>query len=167
MRTTTSYGSPSLSGMTAPAPCFRRRDGLACKVPEFAMGASPSRDGRLPAPAPERNWSLLDDKDRDASWKRLLRADTRVPDREARRDVVRRVLAQIDPKDVVGSLGTVVAAGVQGVDTTPVPGFRSRLVAEPRLIEYCERRMLRFEEDSAFLLAQTQRNGHHVRPLCL
>lgn len=109
-----------------------------------------------------RNWSLLDDKDRDASWKRLLRADTRVPDREARRDVVRRVLARIDPKDVVGSLRTVVAAGVQGVDTTPVPGFRSRLVAEPRLIEYCERRMLRFEEDSAFLLAQTQRNGHHV-----
>ena len=109
-----------------------------------------------------RNWSLLDDKDRDASWKRLLRADTRVPDREARRDVVRCVLAQIDPKDVVGSLRTVIAAGVQGVDTTPVPGFRSRLVAEPRLIEYCERRMLRFEEDSAFLLAQTQRNGHHV-----
>ncbi len=109
-----------------------------------------------------RNWSLLDEKDRDASWKRLLRADTRVPDREARREVVRRVLARVDPKDVVGSLRTIVAAGVQGDDTIPVPGFRSRLVAEPRLIEYCKRRMLRFEEDSAFLLAQTQRNGYHV-----
>src|SRR5439155_7950148 len=84
------------------------------------------------------NLSLLDDKDRDASWKRLLRADTRVHDREARRDVVRRVLARVDPKDVVGSLQAIVAAGVQGDDAAPLPGFRRRLVLEPRLIEYCE-----------------------------
>ena len=109
-----------------------------------------------------RNWSFLDDKDRDASWKRLLRADTRVSDREARRDVVRRVLVRVDPKDVVGSLQAIVAAGVQGEDTSPLPGFRRHLVLEPRLIEYCQLRMLRIEEDSAFLLARTQRNGHHV-----
>lgn len=109
-----------------------------------------------------RNWSFLDDKDRDASWKRLLRADTRVPDREARRDVVRRVLEQVDPKNVVGSLEAIVAAGVQGEDATPLPGFRRRLVLEPRLIKYCQLRMLRFEDGSAFLLARTQRNGYHV-----
>lgn len=109
-----------------------------------------------------RNWSFLDDKDRDASWKRLLRADTRVTDREARRDVVKRVLARIDPKDVVGSLQGIVAAGVQGTGTSRLPGFRSRLVAEPRLIEYCGLRMLRFEEESAFLLRRTQRNGYHI-----
>ena len=84
-----------------------------------------------------RNWSFLDDKDRDASWKRLLRADTRVSDREARRDVVRRVLVRVDPKDVVGSLQAIVAAGVQGEDAAPLPGFRRRLVLEPRLIGYC------------------------------
>lgn len=108
------------------------------------------------------NWSFLDDKDRDASWKRLLRADIRVADRDARRDVVRRVLVQVDPKDVVGSLKTIIAAGVQGVDTAPVPGFRGRLVAEPRLIGYCGLRMVRFEEGSAYLLGRSQRNGYHV-----
>jgi len=109
-----------------------------------------------------RNWSLLDDKDRDASWKRLLRADTQVPDREARRDVVRGVLERIDPEDVVGSLQAVIANGVQGDDMKPVPGFRRRLVSEPRLIEYCGLRMLRFEDDSAFLLARAQRNGYQA-----
>ena len=29
-------------------------------------------------------------------------------------------------------------------------------------MEYCQLRMLRIDEDSAFLLARTQRNGHHV-----
>jgi len=109
-----------------------------------------------------RNWSLLDDKDRDASWKRLLRADTRLSDREARRDVVRRVLVQVEPKDVVGSLQAIVTAGVQGDDAAPLAGFRRRLVVEPRLMEYCRLRMLRLEEDTAFLLARTQRNGYHV-----
>jgi hypothetical protein len=109
-----------------------------------------------------QNWSFLDDKDRDASWKRLLRADTRISDREARRDVVRRVLIQVDPKDVVGSLQAIVAAGVQREDAAPLPGFRRRLVLDPRLMEYCQLRMLRIDEDSAFLLARTQRNGYHV-----
>lgn len=109
-----------------------------------------------------RNWSFLEEKDRDASWKRLLRADTRVPDRDARRDVVRRVLARIDPKDVRGSLQAIVAAGVQGADKAPIPGFRGRLVAEPRLIRYCDRRMVRLEDGTAFLLSRSQRNGYHV-----
>jgi hypothetical protein len=108
------------------------------------------------------NLSLLDDSDRDASWRRLLRADTRVTDREERRDVVRRVLAQVDPKDAIGSLRAIVAAGVQGVDAYSAPGIRSRLVAQPKLIAYCERRMLRLVEDSAFLLKKTQLNGCHV-----
>lgn len=106
--------------------------------------------------------SLLDDSDRDASWRRLLRADTRVADREARRDVVQRVLARVNPQDPIGSLRAIVAAGVQGSDDLPVPGLRSRLVAQPSLFKYCERRMLRLEDGSAFLLSRTQRNGYHV-----
>lgn len=108
------------------------------------------------------NLSLLDDSDRDASWRRLLRADTRVTDREERRDVVRRVLAQVDPKDAIGSLRAIVAVGVQGVDDSPVLGMRGCLVVQPSLIAYCERRMLRLDEDSVFLLKKTQRNGYHV-----
>lgn len=108
------------------------------------------------------NWSLLDDRDRDASWRRLLRADTRVADHQARRDVVRRVLAQVNPQDAIGSLRAIVDAGMQGSDALPVPGLRSRLVTQPLLLKYCKRRMLRLEDGSAFLLSRTQRNGYHV-----
>lgn len=108
------------------------------------------------------NLSLLDDSDRDASWRRLLRADTRVTDREDRRDLVRDVLAQVDPKNPIGSLRAVVSAGVQGIDDSPAPGMRARLVAQPNLIAYCERRMLRLDGNSVFLLKKIQRNGYHV-----
>ena len=113
------------------------------------------------------NWSLLDDKDRDGSWKRLLRADTRVPDREARRDVIQRVLARIDPKDTVGSLRTIIAAGVQGDDAAPLSGLRRRLVNESRLIGYCDGRMLRFEEGFAFLLKRTRRTATTSTCTCM
>jgi hypothetical protein len=63
---------------------------------------------------------------------------------------------------VVGSLQAIIAAGVQGEDATPLQGLRRHLVLEPRLIEYCQLRMLRIEDDSAFLLARTQRNGYHI-----
>jgi hypothetical protein len=139
----------------------RKRHGLACAVPGFLWERALLATGDYLLPR-GRNWSFLDDKDGDASWKRLLRADTRIADREARRDVVRRVLVQVDPKDVVGSLQAIVAAGVQGEDAAPIPGFRRHLVLEPRLMEHCRLRMLRIEEDSAFLLARTQRNGYHV-----
>lgn len=108
------------------------------------------------------NWSFLDEAGRDASWRRLLRADTRVSDRDARRDVVRRVLARIDPADIENSLRAIVAAGVQGADTAPVRGFRKRLVSDPRLIDYCGKRMVRFEDGTAYLMGKAMRNGRHV-----
>ncbi len=108
-----------------------------------------------------RNVSLLD-QGPPASWKRLLRADPGVPERQARRDVVRRVLARVDPADVIGSLQAIVAAGVTDGDAELWPGVRSRLVAEPRLIAYCGKRQLRLADDSAFLLRKVRRNGCHV-----
>lgn len=108
------------------------------------------------------NLSLLDAQDRDASWRRLLRADTRAPDPERRRDLVRDVLAQVDPNDPSNSLQAIVNAGVQGADDSPMPGMRGCLVAQPLLIAYCERRMLRLDNDSIYLLKRTQRNGYHV-----
>ena len=110
-----------------------------------------------------KNWSLLDDKDRDTSWKRLLRGDTNLRDHEARRNVVGRVLARIDPANVEGTLRAIVAAGIQDDDARPMPGIRGRLVADPRLLAFCERRMLRlFEDGTAYLLKRAQRNGTHV-----
>lgn len=109
-----------------------------------------------------RGWSFLDLKDRDATWRRLLRADTSLPDREARRDVVRRVLERINPANVESSLRAIIAAGVRGADDRPVSGFRGLLVRDPGLIDYCDYRIIRLEDDSAFLLRTTQRNGYHV-----
>lgn len=60
-----------------------------------------------------QNFSLLDDLDRDASWRRLLRADTKLDDRERRRDVARSVLERLDPADPEASLRSVIAEGLE------------------------------------------------------
>ena len=61
-----------LRRVSASTPVWPRR------FPEFLMGAgAPWRRATICSRVDE-TWSLLDDKDRDASWKRLLRADTRV-----------------------------------------------------------------------------------------
>lgn len=102
------------------------------------------------------NWNLLRPRDRDASWKRLLQADTKLEDREERRDVVRRVLERVEPDDVKGSLGRIVAGGV-GAGTGP-DDWRAMLVREPRHLAYCTRRNLRWPDDSErVLLLQGER----------
>lgn len=109
-----------------------------------------------------RNLSFLEERDRDASWKRLLRGDTQIPDKAERRDVVRRVLQQVDVKNVDESLRQIVARGVQGEDDFPVPGIRRLLVGNHQLIEYCEKRMIRIEDGTAYLLPSVGRRGGHV-----
>lgn len=106
-----------------------------------------------------RNWSFLVNKGSDATWKRLLRSDTKVADRVARREVVRQVLERLDPADPEGSLRRIVAEGAAGSDPT---GMRRRLVAEARLIQYCGSRELRYEDQTVYLLSKQQRNGYHV-----
>ncbi len=105
------------------------------------------------------NMSLLDDLDRDGSWKRLLRADTKTDGREDRRDVVRDVLASVDSNNVVPSLRAVVDAG----PPPDAPAWRRFLAGDPRLLEYCRRRMLRFHHGrEVLLLKTTQLNGYYV-----
>ena len=106
-----------------------------------------------------RNHSLLNNADRDGSWRRLLRADTRTHSPGARRDVVRRVLERLDLDDVEGSLRAIVA---DGVATLGPRSFRGQMVAEPALIGVCHRRMVRFVDfGTTYLLMTTQRNGYH------
>jgi hypothetical protein len=105
-----------------------------------------------------RNSCLLHDQDRDASWKRLLRADTRVEDREERRDVVRRVLEQLDPADAVTSLRAIVGAGAP----PDAPMWRRLLVSDARLLHGCGRRMLRFEDDTVYVLSSVRLSAYHA-----
>ncbi len=106
-----------------------------------------------------QNMSLLDDLDRDASWKRLLRGDTKIEDHAERRAVVQHVMESLDPADPADSLRTVVNAGPE--DDAPM--WRRLLASNPRLIAECKKRMLRFDpQNTIHLLATTQLNGRHV-----
>ena len=105
-----------------------------------------------------QNFSLLDDLDRDASWKRLFRADTKLDDREQRREIARTVLERMDPADPAASLRSVIDDGLEdGAEE-----WRQVLVEDPRPINECQKRMLRFESGTVYLLATTQLNGYYV-----
>lgn len=105
-----------------------------------------------------RNMSLLDDVDRDASWKRLLRADTKLTDREQRREIARTVLERMNPDDPASSLRSVIADGLEdGAEE-----WRRVLANDARLINACKKRMVRFEPGTVYLLARTQLNGYYV-----
>lgn len=110
------------------------------------------------------NWSLLQNSDRDVSWKRLLRADMGVEERWEKRDIVRRVLERLDPEDLEGSLRAVVADGAQP-DKDDTLGWRRRLVQYPSLLDYCLNRWIRWawdgEDHEAIYLLHRVRRGRH------
>lgn len=115
-----------------------------------------------------RNWSVLDDTDREASWKRLLRGDLRDEEANERRDLVRRLLASLDPDDVEAGLRARIAQGVSPDQEDRAEGvehswdWRDVLVEDPRLFSYMKNSVLRFDEDETiFLLWKSQRNGRH------
>ncbi len=83
----------------------------------------------LPRSGP--NWSFLKESDDIASWRRLLRADTSLPDGRDRREVVRRVLSELRVEDPEASLRAIVERGVQGLDHA-APGLRDVLVRHAR-----------------------------------
>ncbi|QED29472.1 DUF262 domain-containing protein [Microvenator marinus] len=105
------------------------------------------------------NKNLLKDSDRDVSWKRLLRADTQTESREAKRDLVKEVLSEFDPREPVGSLQATIQNGVGGADESVL--WRKMLVEHPNLIRFCGKRCLRFEDVNIYLLTKTRRSGYH------
>jgi hypothetical protein len=111
-----------------------------------------------------QNMSFVRDSDRDVSWKRLLRADTQTPNAEGKRDIVRSVLERVDPNDVTSSLQQIIDEGVQDNADDDSATWRRLFVAEPRLLDYCNKRMIRFDRgnESVFLLNKAQRNGYHT-----
>lgn len=103
--------------------------------------------------------SLLRDDDRDVSWKRLLQADLKGGSRVKKRDVVRRVLARVEPGDVEGSLRRIVAAGVHGSSSGSAE-WRQRLVEFQEVLEYCQNGWMQFERGTVFLLKKRVRWAH-------
>ncbi len=137
-----------------------RGAGLA-DIPEFLWERALLCEGNYLLPK-GMNHSFLDDTDRELSWKRLLRSDLDNPDLDAKRAIVGRVLARVDPGDINGSLQRRVDEGVTS-PSVDFSGWRQRLVDYPWLIGLCHiRRQLRFVPgETVYLLHRIQRNGRH------
>jgi len=111
-----------------------------------------------------RNRSVLDDTDRDTSWKRLLRGDLSDEKALYRRDLVRRLLDRLDPADVEAGLLARLAEPLSPLDDADAYSWdwRTCLVEEPAMYGRMHKQQLRFGEDSTdFVMSKVQRNGHH------
>jgi len=107
-----------------------------------------------------RNLSLLDDEDRDASWKRLLRGSDKVDDRlRDKRDLVRYALAVVDPSDVQNSLQTRIDEYLAAPDPDQDAWWRRMLIECPEALAYCGQRFLRDAGQDGLFLLQRQRTS--------
>lgn len=107
------------------------------------------------------NRGLLDNTDRDLSWKRLLRSELKNRDLDTKRNLVGALLRAIDPADLDGSLQRRIDVGIVDAEA-PSAAWRALLVRHPALIRYCKKRQLRFvDKDSIYLLQGERRNGRH------
>ena len=108
------------------------------------------------------NWSTLRTPKPTANWRRLLRADTRGDDAAERRAVFGRLLAQVDPGDVLGSVRAALARARAHPDFAAAPRWRRLLVEHPALLAHWPSGMLRRENGTVYVLSGVRRNGTHV-----
>jgi len=111
-----------------------------------------------------RNLSLLDNEDRDASWKRLLRGSDKGDDGlRAKRELVRAALALVDPTDAQGSLQGHINEYLVTAETDPDAWWRRMLVECPDAMAYCKQRFLRDAgRDGLFLLEKKRTSAYHA-----
>ena len=105
------------------------------------------------------NRCFLNNTERDASWKLLLRGSFKTdPALEQKRQYVRQLLDDID-------LGTGVAESLDAVLTTPLPAdpWRRAVIEQPEVIDYCALRKVRWHLDgNVYLMRRIQMNGEHA-----
>lgn len=111
-----------------------------------------------------RNLSLLDNEDRDASWKRLLRGSEKDNDGlRTKRDLVRAALALVDSADPQGSLHGRINEYLATAETDPAAWWRRMLVECPEAMAYCKQRFLRDAgRDGLFLLEKKRTSAYHA-----
>lgn len=102
------------------------------------------------------NDSFLNDGDRDASWKRLLRGGT--SDINAKRQHVKVLLDRVDiALGVPQSLDAVI------VQSNPEEEWRRLIVSRPATVKYCKNRMIRRQSnDLVYLMSKTRMSGEHA-----
>lgn len=108
-----------------------------------------------------RNFSFLDNTDRDVSWKRLLRGSDQAEDNfNTKRDYVEILFDQVDPERVVESLQDVVKLFLDNEATRY--DWRAKIIECPACISYCGKRQIRRQHGKIYLLSKIQMNGSHA-----
>jgi len=112
------------------------------------------------------NKSFLIDRDRDISWKRLLRGGERRGDAdEARRLLVKRLLDQVDELHIEEGLQTVIDQYLNAESLANVNEWRRKFVECPEAIQYCgkTKRQIRMAEDgNIYLLSKIRMSSYHA-----
>ena len=102
------------------------------------------------------NESFLNDSDRDASWKRLLRGGTTAI--EAKRLHLKTLLDQIDL-----TFGVPQSLDAAITSNSPTDEWRRLIVNRPESVAYCKNRMIRVQSDSlVYLMSKTRMSGEHA-----
>jgi hypothetical protein len=104
------------------------------------------------------NLSFLDDADRDASWKRLLRGGSKGDYYETRRQYVKSIFDQIDLNvGIKESLDLIIE------QANPPEEWRKLIVKKSQIIAFCEKRMIRkLSENKIYLLKKIRMSGEHA-----
>jgi hypothetical protein len=104
------------------------------------------------------NRSFLNNGERDASWKRLLRGSLKSErSTEDKRGYVRELLDDIDVElGVEESLDAVLAK------SKVAEPWRSVAIERPEIIDYCQGRNIRWHNGNIYLMRRVQMNGDHV-----
>lgn len=105
------------------------------------------------------NRSFLDNRERDASWKLLLRGLSRAdPAAAQKRQYVCELLDEID-------VGKGVKESLDAVLFRPLPEepWRRAAIEQPEIIEYCLGRKVRWHQDgNIYLMRKVQMNAEHA-----
>ncbi len=111
-----------------------------------------------------RNLSLLDDRDRNASWKRLLRGADKTGDPlQFKRELVRQALDAVDPENVQRSLEKVIEDYLKKTDADKSSWWCKLFVECPQALAYCGQRFIRMTEgEGIFLLTRKKTSAYHV-----
>lgn len=109
------------------------------------------------------NHSFLDNKARDASWKRLLRGQMDAKDEsfDSRRDYVKTLLDQIDPGDVKKSLNGVIDKAL--TNASKIEPWRREIIRHPQAVSYCQDWKVRWRSKTrVYLLTKTRMSSRHA-----
>lgn len=97
-------------------------------------------DYLLPKGTSGHNWSFLENnKQREASWKRLLQGGEIGSDEETKRQRIKILWDNLDPQQVEESLRRLISQAL--LQPAGIEGWRLRLIEEPRLFQYCAQRI--------------------------